>query len=225
MSITRHIFRAGLCLFAGAVISYVVAWGFEYRNTQVSPYPDLPLSSEAADMPRVWPVPVSDWPPWCARHQIPPVPKWIVVYRTAIGAREISYSAEAGPLNWLAVETQAGWPMRCAVRYHMNYLEVNGWPNITGPDKRPWYGGLHALDRWHEAYPTVRVPVYLPVKPLWTGLAVNSAFYGCFVAAGAWAVGQAVRANRRRRGLCEVCKYPRGVSPVCTECGKPGGTA
>ena len=60
----------------------------------------------------------------------------------------------------------------------------------------------------------------IPYELLWPGFAVNTLFYATIL----WLVipGPFVltRFLRVRRGLCPLCKYPIGVSAVCTECGK-----
>ena len=61
----------------------------------------------------------------------------------------------------------------------------------------------------------------LPLRLLWPGFALNTAFY----AANLWLLVRGPFALRRflrvRRGLCPKCAYPMGESAVCTECGRP----
>ncbi|MEE9128511.1 MAG: hypothetical protein V3T84_00710 [Phycisphaerales bacterium] len=62
-------------------------------------------------------------------------------------------------------------------------------------------------------------PRYLPYRPIWLGLIVNTLLYATVLIAimSMWAV---MRSKLRlRRGRCPNCKYPIGVSEVCTECG------
>jgi hypothetical protein len=69
------------------------------------------------------------------------------------------------------------------------------------------------------AIETFRPPI--PLRPLWPGFAINTLFYAAIL----WLLFAAPFALRRRRriarGLCPACAYPVGVSPVCTECGRP----
>lgn len=66
--------------------------------------------------------------------------------------------------------------------------------------------------------------IWLPATPIWSGLAVNTAFW-----AAAWwlllgAPRQLRRWRRARRGECVRCGYDlRGVAGVCPECGWDGG--
>lgn len=64
-------------------------------------------------------------------------------------------------------------------------------------------------------------PLSLPVAPIYSGLVINAAFYALLLWLLLTTPLAARRMLRRRRGLCEKCAYPIGVSAVCTECGKP----
>ena len=218
MNLTRHIPRASLCLLAGVVVSYGVAWGLEFLNQPRSRSVPIPVA-EAGRLPLEWPSPISEWPSWTAGKEVPSTPEGVLVYRPAEGVRMVSYFAG----GWHFSEIAFGWPMHSAARSEIARDEFAPWPISWRDDHRPWFSGWPAFES--QDLTLSKVPVLLPIRPLWTGLAVNSAFYGCVAAAGAWMVGWAVRANRRRRGLCEVCKYPRGASAVCTECGTPRGFA
>ncbi len=60
---------------------------------------------------------------------------------------------------------------------------------------------------------------YLPFGPIWLGLVVNTLLYATVMIAIMWML-YAIRSKLRLgRGLCPNCKYPIGVSEVCTECG------
>jgi hypothetical protein len=59
----------------------------------------------------------------------------------------------------------------------------------------------------------------IPYVPLATGFTINTLFYALLLWLLFFAPFAARRMLRRRRGLCEQCAYPIGVSPVCTECG------
>ena len=66
---------------------------------------------------------------------------------------------------------------------------------------------------------TYDVPV--PLRPIWYGLLADSVFYGFLIWVVIRAIGAVWAGHRIRRGLCPRCRYPIGVSPVCTECGTP----
>lgn len=59
----------------------------------------------------------------------------------------------------------------------------------------------------------------IPYEPIWPTFAMNTLFYALLLWLLFFAPLAARRMIRRRRGLCEKCAYPIGVSPLCTECG------
>ena len=75
---------------------------------------------------------------------------------------------------------------------------------------------LGALNVSREASIEARL---LPLRPLWPGFIINTLFYALLLWLLFFAPFAARRMLRRRRGLCEKCAYPLGVSPICTECG------
>ncbi len=64
------------------------------------------------------------------------------------------------------------------------------------------------------------IPMIVPFRPLWTGFAINTLAYGLLLALLVLGRSAIMRAIRRGRGQCLNCGYPRGTSPVCTECGE-----
>lgn len=104
---------------------------------------------------------------------------------------------------------------------------AHGWPRLS------MVGGIRLKDDWettaevHSAIPIRSTSVsppgsgLLPLRPYWPGFAVNVPFYAVLI----WALVAGPLAFRRwrrgRHGLCPACAYPRGTSPVCTECGEP----
>lgn len=116
-----------------------------------------------------------------------------------------------GNFGWLLecnVE-EWGWPMRCLWTWHarpFNAPVIEHGPGISIP--------AHT-----QIMPTT--PRSIPLMPMWTGLAINTAIFGgiwWFVFSGI-AVFKATR--RARRGGCVNCGYDlRGSSAsVCPECG------
>lgn len=62
---------------------------------------------------------------------------------------------------------------------------------------------------------------HLPYMPIWFGLIVNTLIYAIVIVAIMWMLIALRSKMRLRRKLCPNCKYPIGVSDVCTECGSP----
>jgi len=75
------------------------------------------------------------------------------------------------------------------------------------------------------------LPILLPVRPVWPGVAMNSALFGVAafgaIELTAWGWRAGVRLVRGRRGHCPSCAYDlRGIRGRCPECGRaPGGGA
>ena len=65
------------------------------------------------------------------------------------------------------------------------------------------------------------IPMVLPYRPVWIGFSANTLMYALAVGGLFAGVSISRRAIRRKRGQCIHCAYPRGTSPVCTECGEP----
>lgn len=223
MNVARHIPRIALCLLAGVVVSYGVAWWFAYRLSQQWWLDDIEYVS--VDPNHIsWPFAVSLWPNWISPDHVAAVPSSMTVEYHSVGGRTTTYAACVDRLETAVHETSLGWPARSTARYTFTQQPPFSSPSWIPEDKGLLYAGWYMWDTPSMLNPTVTKPVRLPVKPLWGGLAINSMFYGTFAYAGLAGLGWVVRANRRRRGLCEVCKYPRGVSATCTECGRAHGT-
>lgn len=95
-----------------------------------------------------------------------------------------------------------------------------GWPKNSFAAGIDFYG---PQERWTCALKNPisfgALPSILPYQPLSVGLIVNTTFFAALV----WlCIRGPVEARRRWREYkhrCGACGYPRGASPVCTECG------
>ncbi|XVJ58388.1 MAG: hypothetical protein HEQ23_02910 [Tepidisphaera sp.] len=232
MTLARHIPRIGLCLLAGAVISYGVAWWFAYRLGSQWWQDEIRVETTDESSDAAWPLPISSWPGSIAPEYVPERVEWVTTSKHSVGAYTRTYSTSSGGMLTQVDETALGWPAASTVRY--KFMQLGTWQSpssfvspfpIAFPGHFPkWYGGWHVWDLPSPLNPLATQPVRLPLHPRWPGLALNSTFYGSLIAVGFWMVGPAVRASRRRRGLCEACTYPRGTSAVCTECGREAQT-
>jgi hypothetical protein len=114
---------------------------------------------------------------------------------------------------------RAGWPCRCVTGTEMTSDRA-----IFG-----FYDAWPMPARLKPVFPAVLVVGFVPYKPIWSGLLVNTL---CF-AMVTWLTLRAASAvrsrRRRRRGVCEQCRYPLRGTSRCPECGwaasrqAPGG--
>ena len=248
MRATRYVFKFGLFLAMGSALAVASSWITEYASSgnPTGGTNNIVESDQLKPVDR-WPMPIDlAWPASAPGTTADSNPESIErgVPCDAFGRplapnpdTATRWSVSGGlELRWMAGYTQreafylreirSGWPVRCMHRFlaSRSPMKFSRSPVPARPAS-PLYGGLDLLGNEKKLEPrgTSRGPAFFPLLPLWGGLAVNTVFYGCLIAAIAWLAGWAVRANRRRRGLCEACKYPRGASPVCTECGRANG--
>lgn len=209
----RSAFRFGfhviMLVILGAIVNVAVAWACVCWGP-------TPSRLSAAAIERRWRAPVpDDWPP-TAKH-------WRV---SRLGLTEYDVAGDA-PRNasqswdrscqWVA---QSGLPFRGLFMYRNrieSLLADSGWPMQWERPER-LSDGLVIPD-WVPCPPFNRRMRFLPTQVLWPGFAMNTVFYAAIlwlIFGGPFALRRRLRA---RRGQCQACGYPIGVSPVCTECG------
>ena len=203
----RRFLTIAIFLLAGAVVNVGVAWWIVFRGDPypmrgVPHHPRTGVLLDGAEAADAWKrLKSADWP------ANPPV--HAEVYRKDYfffggTTLEITYPGElftpvpGNPyLEWRVVkEWRVGLPCRSLRSVgRKTHRQVN-------------YPGA-----W-------RCAIALPLLPILPGFLINTLFYAGIL----WLVipGPFVlrRLLRVRRGLCPLCKYPIGVSVVCTECGR-----
>ena len=123
--------------------------------------------------------------------------------------------------------TTSGW----AVAHGFPSLCLYSWrTSLHGstPDKsrvtqeRVMHWGLvpFASSRYLSGMPPMTIPGVLSFRPIWTGLVIDTLFWGLVLFVFLRGLRVVRRALRQRRSRCPACAYPIGTSPVCTECGK-----
>lgn len=108
-------------------------------------------------------------------------------------------------------EQSDGWPLlslRCSSISTRKYSRPNATVEIRG--------GWNLDASWFPKDFGTR----LPWHPIWPNFAINTVLYAIALWFVCAAPIQVRRRWRRRRGLCEYCKYPIGTSAICTECGR-----
>jgi hypothetical protein len=108
----------------------------------------------------------------------------------------------------------AGWPLRS--------LRAESWEPQDNPPAPPKAGFTFLSLR--EGVTLATQPgamVWIPLKPIEFGFAVDAVFYAVILNAAIWLVPGSVRAMRRTRGRCDGCGYDLAGVPsgMCPECG------
>ena len=167
------------------------------------PNADRPLFGRS--LPLEWPLPPpGNWPPTKAE---------VYEDRWFAESRWIERSEGFDDQNiWHSRRVMGVWafgtPMRCLAR--------GGYS--PGPNQGVRFG------EWTVNLPGIADPVELPIRPLWPGFLINTAFF----AVCAWTLTIPLnvvrlmrKSGRRRRGQCVKCGYNvRSTGgPICPECG------
>lgn len=225
--------RVLVFLLIGAVVNVAVAWGVAFRTgSQLTRDDGLIFSSENAAR-LGWPVAVPEqWAPpnMYATQRSPGYMRDMAFW---IGPTRVERGVSEAGIPWVntisprarADRVLSGWPL--VALESQEYSEAGHEPpwhtviNLSSVTIRysNWRAGLQA--DVGSAAPGWSIPTVLPVAPLWIRFMVDTVFWG----AVGWVLlsgpGTVRRVRRIRRGLCSACGYPIGISPVCTECGKP----
>ncbi len=186
-----------LLLLAGAVVNVAVAWGC----ARWSCWLDMILAPVNLV---TTPAPAGLW-----LDNVPQSWPDKPAYAVTGGTGWYLFTDQVWPLDsedvFLLNEFRFGVPTKSLACYKLSAHAPRRWTHS-------W---RYAIGRFGGDYP-------FPLRPIWPGFAVNTLFYAGLLwlltlIPGPFALRRLIRV---RRGLCPLCKYPIGVSAVCTECGK-----
>ena len=110
----------------------------------------------------------------------------------------------------------AGWPMRSFRGFVSGGVKQLPTSQVPPPPQKPQVDKVIVRERPIGNRTLTR---HLPYGPIWLGLIVNTLVYATLLIVIMWMWFVTRSKLRLRRGLCPNCKYPIGVSKVCTECG------
>ncbi len=122
--------------------------------------------------------------------------------------------------TWEGGHIGVGWPAPALCATVTQEWGPIGEPGGRKVHTRLDYGYMPEMTQLPDSLFQDRIPMIFPYRPVWAGFAANTLLYGAVLAAIAWCARYVRRARRLRRGQCPACGYPRGTSPVCTECGE-----
>jgi hypothetical protein len=201
-----------LSLAAGVLLTILTAWAIALyapiKKVDISyTSPDLHRSSASTVPP--------GWEFGCHVTGIGPAIRYdLVTERVWAGSMLGSMS---GRQNRSLERVEVGWPF--ATMEWVGDSDYRMPPRAGGGAARQWIwsAGLEPPIRKGSLY--LSANRRLPLTPLWPGFAIHIAAFATACWCAAATLRTLRRAGRRRRGLCPTCRYPRGDSPVCTECG------
>ena len=225
----RLLLKFGIYILTGAIINVAVAWGGEFVEIQsTQPMHSYDLQSYELS-------PSEDW--------------WVYRERTCVSDRVLSMlsqhtSCSLNPPALTVAEKKRPLPVlpwwwsksRNIPAGAQKLIEehANGWPMVSlaahfGPDSNvsnqwSWVSqgdGITVQRRPPLIRTILQVDRVLPLRPIWSGFAINTVFYSAILGL-LFAAPRTLRRRRRcKHGLCAACGYPIGQSNVCTECGSP----
>lgn len=104
-----------------------------------------------------------------------------------------------------------GLPVRCATaRMERSLVRGPGTLSMRAEWRSAW-----KIDLKKEGFVAT-----LPLRPIWTGLLIDSSCFAGLIAAPWWVRGL-VRWRRKGRGMCVWCGYDlKGLGGKCPECGR-----
>lgn len=229
METREAIKRGAVCVVLGALATVVVAWGFAMRTVKVSGTARF-IEYGPFNGP-------SGTTGWVVTSEV----RWPGGKLRTISGVEPTFSLRANDLigqgTTLPVSAfDDGWGrgyegVAASMRESGADLVVeraHGWPRFAlwlegerfGPGTIRM-GGIPLPARWGG--PTASnyyvFAKTLPLRPLWGGLAINTALYAVLFAVPV--IGWPVLRTRRRikRGLCPRCGYDLAGTTGCSECG------
>ncbi len=135
-------------------------------------------------------------------------------FRSMVRGDQARFSDQSELATWdHAIHTRAGWPSLGLIgiqRFNWN------WRNRE-PNPRQLLGAVAVPEGWAG----IDNGLALPLRPIWPGFAINTAFYAAILWLLTLGPLTTRRMIRRKRGDCIKCGYDlRGAEhEVCPECG------
>ena len=210
-----------VCLLLGAIVNVLVAWGLVLFNDRVEERSQHEINGGFVETWRTH-VP-SDW------SRLPEIAfvstgtfgmETLSLFDFGIAAESLKRAPDwSGSIELEGVRAtsdkttfrglsrlQVGWPLHA-----MEFMVIFDTASVGDPQN---INATKPID-----FPFNLGTRRLPYGPLWPGLFANTIFYAAIV----WLMIRGPWETRRRwrelHGKCGACGYPRGESPICTECG------
>jgi hypothetical protein len=222
-----------LLLAGGAIVNVAVAWSIAYFINPLNDAWGQPRGSFEQSIDYG----TSTWAVWRNRRA---GSLWVLSnprYDTSFDRPDKGPSPATLLPRWAATELTPTGPVSSqdpnADRV-CRTVHATGWPALV---TFGLYGGARADHVLHaSALPSATsqmtkggfaVPRALLLRPIWSGLAINTIFYAAILALLFYGPGKVWRFVRVKRGRCPACGYiiapgtcaPGGGGGLCSECG------
>jgi hypothetical protein len=204
---------------SGAVITVLVSWGCAIWSSAV-------VSGTRSDPAAVWACEVpDDWPdrPHFRNSRAQPGRSVIMCWWDYEQSGRTSALAD-GPVLLTAHTFVSGFPFRAMksscldalIRSSQRLSHTSAGSGIPVPAFVPIrsFAGTRSASRLHGD------AVAFPLIPVWSGFALNTAFYAALAFLLWCTPGFIKRTRRRRRGQCLTCGYDLNGMTTCPECGR-----
>jgi len=207
--VKRLILSIIICLLAGAVINVLVAWGVALTSSRPDAAWEL-YNAGNVDVGRTTGM----------LHAAHRASTRSFVNGTLIDRDEL-VAMLPGTSRLLAEgsgsEHYFGWPRFCqSFRITSRFAPVWSYPWASVSP----HATMHDALRIESSPWSGNDVVFLPLRPIWPGFLINTLLYGATLWLLFFGFAMMRRYRRRRRGACPYCRYPRGASDVCSECGR-----
>lgn len=217
----KFVMSLSMCVLGGSALSIGSSWLAELIAPDQPTDPLNGLDGAEVRPPARWPMPEEDV--WSVKLAPPQGPTRTMPPRRRRGVEVRTMGATTKTDAFFLKDIRSGWPVPCMHRCVSSWsrMEWSLAPTLSRPQSR-LYGGLDLLGNEAKLGRDANGrlgPPFFPILPIWGGLAFNTAFYAAVLGLSCFGVARGKRSLRRRRGLCEVCAYPRGAGAVCPECG------
>lgn len=244
---SRYILPILLCLFLGCVTSIAVAWGCAYFLDAKPSDWDFPSVEEEVIL---WDLRVRQGKGYyaiiCGRCTY--TEEYREIKRKMLGEREALASALAQQGRQLPprekreiispdqltkyipawVPDLANLPLNSSLRDYTNtlILDARGWPCVSMVCQQvltPKGVSSHVLAgiELEDTLNSWNLPYALPLRPIWSGLLINTLFYGAIWVVIFLGLLSTRRAIRKKLGICPKCAYNLlgELQKGCPECG------
>lgn len=208
-----------LCVCIGVGFTLASAWGLALfggfvKGDLVATYDEANTKVPAHLVPAGWDI--RSWHFWTG----PGISRDLVSECIWMGST-LGMTTDGRPQRTVT-HVRVGFPCYSMTWYDFWSEAPRAWPS---PFFEIWFMGWdvgHTAVKGLAGSSRFGVKPRLPVRPVWTGFAINAFFYSVLAFAAIRGRGAWVHSRRRRAGCCEACGYSLGGSGRCPECGNQG---